>query len=114
MSIVSIVIQILLTGMFTFSAAIKWLQTDSMVRHWHQYRYPMWLMKVIAFLELAGAAGMMAGFWLPEIRAYAAALFIVLMLGAIHAPLVRARHKPFMAVNASLMLLLSAVLIVMN
>jgi len=87
------------------------LRTKSMVRHWNDYRYPLWFMNVTASLELIGALGMITALWIPEILKYAAFLFTVLMLGAIHAHLFRAKHKPIMAINALFMLLLSVILL---
>lgn len=108
---VTIVLQSILAFMFAFSAAIKLLRTKSMVQHWNEYRYPMWFMNVIALLELAGIAGMIAAFWIPGVMPYAAALLAILMGGAIHAHLVRAKHHPMMAINALAMLAISVILI---
>jgi hypothetical protein len=72
----------------------------------------MWFMNVTASLELIGILGMIYAFWIPEMMKYAAVLFSVLMLGAIHAHLVRAKHHPVMAINAFFMLVLSVVLLV--
>lgn len=111
MSIVLIAIKIVLAGMFAFSAWLKFSRADSMTAHWREYRYPMPLMTLIALLETAGTAALLASFRFPAIAKYAAALLIVLMLGAIHAHLFRAGHKPVMALNALTMLALSAVLL---
>jgi len=106
--------QILLIAMFAFSACTKFFRTKSMVEHWNQYKYPFWFMYVTAVLEVIGTGGILAGFWYAELLKYAAALIILLMLGAIHAHLFRARHKPFMAINAMFMLVLSTVLIALH
>ncbi|ULL19628.1 DoxX family protein [Paenibacillus sp. H1-7] len=104
----------ILICMFTFSAAIKWLRTGSMVQHWRQYRYPMWFMSVIASLELAGAAAIVASWLIPQLAFYAALLLAALMLGALHAHLVRAKHRPVMVINALFMLALSVTLMVIK
>lgn len=106
-----ILLQCILIGMFTLSASFKFLRTRSMVAHWTEYRYPSWGMFAIAGLETAGIVLMISAFWVPENKIYAASLFTVLMVGAIHAHLVRAKHKPIMALNAMLMLVLSVILI---
>ncbi|MCC3380963.1 DoxX family protein [Paenibacillus farraposensis] len=106
-----ILFQFILIVMFSVSASLKFFQTPSMVRHWNQYNYPMWAMFVVAAGELIGVLIMITTIWVPGNKDYAAALFIVLMLGAIHAHLVRAKHKPIMAVNAILMLGLSVTLL---
>ncbi|WP_256865428.1 DoxX family protein [Paenibacillus sp. 32352] len=107
----SVMIQIVLASMFVLSSVIKFVRTASMVRHWREYRYPMWLMSVIGMAELLGAVSMLAALWIPGIAKYAAILFIILMLGAVHAHRIRAKHKPIMALNALLMLALSVVLL---
>ncbi|WP_139492461.1 DoxX family protein [Brevibacillus dissolubilis] len=110
---VTSIIQVVLVIMFAISVAMKFLRTKNMVQHWNEYRYPFWFMYVIATLEGIGALGMLGGFVYPQLLNYAAALLAVLMAGAIHAHLFRARHKPYMASNALLMLGLCIVLIAM-
>lgn len=83
-----------------------------MVQHWNEYRYPMWFMFVIAILELTGVLGLLAAFWFQGMLKFAAVLLAVLMIGAIHAHLFRAKHNPLMAINAVVMLLLSITLII--
>lgn len=104
-------VQVILIVMFALSATMKFLRTPSMVQHWNEYRYPFWLMYVIAALETLGAIGILGGFWYRELVNYSASLLAVLMLGAIHAHVFRAKHKPYMAINALLMLCLSITLI---
>ncbi|GED70792.1 hypothetical protein BRE01_44940 [Brevibacillus reuszeri] len=111
MSVLTAILPIVLFGMFTFSAILKFSRSKSMVQHWNEYRYPLWFMDIIASLELLGAIGMLAAFWVPVLMKYVAVLFVVLMLGAIHAHLFRARHKPIMALNAFFMLVFAAVLL---
>lgn len=107
-----ILMQCILIGMFTLSASFKFLRTRSMVQHWTEYRYPFWGMLAVAGLETLGIIMMISAFWVPEYMIYAASLFAVLMAGAIHAHLVRAKHKPIMAVNAMLMLAFSVILLI--
>ncbi|MDM5191067.1 DoxX family protein [Bacillus sp. DX4.1] len=102
---------LVLICMFVLSVFMKVSRTKSMVHHWNEYRYPMWFMNVTALFELAGVIGMIVSFWIPGILPYSAALFIVLMLGALHAHLFRAKHKPVMALNAFIMLVLPIVVI---
>lgn len=111
MTIVVIIMQCILIAMFTVSVLLKFGRAPSMVRHWHEYRYPIWFMYVTATLEAAGIAGMIAAFWLPAALKYAAAFFVFLMLGAVHAHLFRAKHPLHMAINAAAMLLLSLILL---
>jgi len=111
LNVLTAILQVILFGMFTFSAILKFTRSKSMVQHWNEYRYPTRFLDVIASLELLGAIGMLVAFWAPALMKYVAVLFVVLMLGAIHAHLFRARHKPIMAINAFFMLLFSAVLL---
>ncbi|WP_418888876.1 DoxX family protein [Paenibacillus apiarius] len=70
----AVIIQIILSCMFAFSASIKLLRTKSMVQHWNDYQYPMWIMNITALLEVAGVIGIIAALWIPGILKYAAAL----------------------------------------
>ncbi|UFJ39548.1 DoxX family protein [Brevibacillus humidisoli] len=106
--------QIILIAMFAFLAGMKFLGTKATIQHWNDYRYPLWFMYLTAALEVMGMMGVLAGIWYPVLLRYAAALLVLLMLGAIHAHLFRARHKPVMAINALLMLVLSVFLIVVQ
>lgn len=112
MEILNIIAQVILVGMFTFSAAIKFLRKPMMVNHWNEYRYPMWFMFVVAALELTGVFGLIAAFWYQRMLIVPAILFTVLMIGAIHAHIFRAKHSPLMAINAVIMLLLSITLVI--
>lgn len=111
MDIIIIIIQVILVSMFLLSFALKISRTRSMVQHWNEYRYPNWLMNVIALLELASAIGFIIGFWQPIFLKYSAILIIILMLGALHAHLFRAKHKMNMTINAFIMLILSVVIL---
>ncbi|MDQ1914557.1 DoxX family protein [Paenibacillus sp. GD4] len=103
--------QAILAGMFMLSVLMKFGRTKSMLQHWNDYRYPLWFMYVIASLELCGALGLILAFWIPAVLKIAAAVLAILMIGAIHAHLFRAKHRPVMAINALLMLSLSAFLL---
>lgn len=112
MSVVLSFIQVILICMFAFSATIKFLRKPMMVNHWNEYRYPMWFMFVIATLELTGVIGLLAAFWFQRMLLFATVLFVILMIGAIHAHFFRAKHSPLLAINAVIMLLLSIILII--
>lgn len=105
------IIQWIMIVIFSLAAAMKLLRTASMVRHWTEYRYPMPLMTIVGLMEIAAVAGLAAGFWHPALLKYVSAVTAVLMAGAVHAHLFRAGHRPVMASNALLMLLLSVILL---
>jgi len=110
-NLIILIIQFILICIFVLSISMKLLRTKSMVQHWKEYRYPMWFMYVTALLELVGVIGLVFAFWIPEFIKFSGVLLTFLMLGAIHAHFVRAKHKPIMALNALVMLILSIVLI---
>ncbi|KPV57248.1 doxX family protein [Paenibacillus sp. A3] len=112
MSTLVVVIQIILAGMFSISSFMKLKRTPSMVQHWNEYRYPMWFLTLTGLGELAGVIALLAGFLFPALLPYVGVFFVALMLGAIHAHLFRAKHRPVMAVNAAFMLALSIVMII--
>ncbi|MDZ5606586.1 DoxX family protein [Bacillus pseudomycoides] len=114
MDIVIIIIQIVLACMFLLSFSLKVSRAKSMVHHWNEYRYPKWLMNVIALLELTSAIGVIIGFWHLNFLKYSAILIIFLMLGALHAHFFRAKHKIVMTLNAFLMLILSVVVLLFS
>ncbi|BFH59567.1 DoxX family protein [Paenibacillus azoreducens] len=108
---VLIIGQFILIAMFAFSAYMKFSRNKTMVHHWEEYRYPMWFMFATASLELLGVLGLITAFWIPGLLKAAALLLAVLMIGAVHAHLFRAKHKPAMAVNALVMLAIAVVLL---
>ncbi|WP_394578596.1 DoxX family protein [Cytobacillus firmus] len=110
MDVVTMIIQIILIFIFSISVSMKAARTKSMVKHWGEYRYPLWFMQFIAFLETLSAGGLIIGFWLPKFILFSGSLITILMLGALHAHFLRARHKPIMALNALTMLILAIVI----
>jgi len=103
--------QMILIVMFLVSIVLKFGHAKSMLQHWNEYRYPLWFMYVTAFLELLGVVGLFLAFWIPALLSIPAFLLAALMVGAIHAHLFRAKHKPVMALNALLMLTLSTIIL---
>ncbi|MFD5852799.1 DoxX family protein [Cytobacillus pseudoceanisediminis] len=111
MDSVTVTIQIILILIFVISISMKLVHTKSMVKHWREYRYPLWFMQITAFLELLGVGGLIIGFWLPKFILLSGSLIIILMLGALHAHFLRAKHRPIMGLNALTMLTLASVII---
>ncbi|MET3292834.1 UNVERIFIED_CONTAM: putative membrane protein YphA (DoxX/SURF4 family) [Brevibacillus sp. OAP136] len=114
MGIALIVIQLVLAAMFVFSSSVKFRRTPMMVEHWEAYRYPPGLMTVVGAIELIAALCMVAGIWDAAIAKGAAAVLIMLMVGAIHAHLFRARHPLVMASNAGVMLALAVIVLLLK
>ncbi|MED1798539.1 DoxX family protein [Brevibacillus porteri] len=105
------ILSLMLALMFSISLLLKFLRASSMLQHWKEYGYPLWFMDVIASLELVGVIGVISSFWFPRVLTLACILFAILMLGAIHAHLFRAKHEPVMALNAVFMLICSLLLL---
>ncbi|WP_188069685.1 DoxX family protein [Brevibacillus brevis] len=105
------ILSLILALMFSISVLMKFLRANSMLQHWKEYGYPLWFMDVIASLELVGVIAVISSFWIPGVLTFACILFAILMLGAIHAHLFRARHKPVMAINAVFMFICSLLLL---
>lgn len=103
--------KIILVIMFSLSAIFKFRHAKFMVQHWNEYRYPIWFMHVIALIELSACLGLIVSMWIPELTQIFAALLAILMIGAIHAHLFRARHAPYMAINALVMFIISIAIV---
>ena len=82
--------------------------TRYVTRHGYSARFA----RLVGTLELAGAAGIAAGVWHPALAAGGGAVIATLMLGALHAHLVRS-HEPLprAAPAATVLALACAVLI---
>ncbi|MDM5225112.1 DoxX family protein [Cytobacillus sp. NJ13] len=110
MDVLTMTIQIILIFIFAISISVKVTRTESMVKHWVEYRYPLWFMQLTAFLEILSVCGLIIGFWLPKFILLSGSLITILMLGALHAHFLRARHRPIMGLNALTMLILAIVI----
>lgn len=110
MDVITITIQTILIFIFAISISMKLTRTKSMVKHWGEYRYPLWFMQLTAFLEILSVSGLIIGFWLPKFILLSGSLITILMLGALHAHFLRARHRPIMGLNALTMLILAIVI----
>ncbi|MBG9447397.1 doxX family protein [Cytobacillus firmus] len=110
MDVVTMIIQIILIFIFAISISMKAARTKSMVKHWGEYRYPLWFMQFIAFLEILSVGGLIIGFWLPKFILISGSLITILMMGALHAHFLRARHRPIMGLNALTMLILAIII----
>ncbi|MDF2036439.1 DoxX family protein [Cytobacillus oceanisediminis] len=110
MDVITMTIQIILILIFSISISMKLTRTKSMVKHWSEYRYPLWFMQLTAFLESLSVGGLIIGFWLPKFILLSGSLIIILMLGALHAHFLRAKHRTIMGLNALTMLTLAIVI----
>lgn len=107
-----IILQVILSLFILVGGFIKILHVPFQVEHWQHYQYPLWFMSVIGFLEIIGAIGMIGGIWNRYLVLGSGVLFVILMLGAIHAHIFRAHQPIVMIIPALLCLILS--IVVMN
>jgi DoxX-like family len=103
--------QVILAVFILIGGFIKLFRIPFQVEHWRQYQYPLWFMSVIGLIELIGAIGMIAGIWNQYLVLGSGILFIILMIGAIHAHIFRAHQNIITVIPATICLLLSLVMI---
>ncbi len=85
MEILLLMIQILLGIAFILSGVAKFV-AKPMADEFIRYGYSSGFRKLTGFLEVAGAAAMIAGIWVtsPDTALYAAILLVIVMVGAIY------------------------------
>lgn len=108
------ILQVVLAVFLLIGGFIKVLRVPFQVEHWQHYHYPLWFMSVTGALEILGAIAMIAGLWNRYLAIGSAILFVILMLGAIHAHLFRADQSFAMAIPAGICLILSIWVIIRN
>ncbi|KKB74795.1 hypothetical protein TH62_05190 [Bacillus sp. TH008] len=99
--------------MFT-GGVIKILHVPFQVEHWRHYQYPLWFLTVTGCLEIAGALIMAWGIWNPNLAVAAGILFFLLMMGAIHAHIFRARQSVFTAIPAAICSIASVIIVLLE
>lgn len=87
MDTVAAVIQALLAAVFFLSGGLKLIGVRMQIDNFNRYGYPQWFRVVTGVVELAGAAGMVAGLFADEVAIAAAVLLAVTMLGAAYTDL---------------------------
>lgn len=108
------IMQLILAVFIFAGGVIKVFRVPFQVEHWQHYQYPLWFMSVTGFLELIAGIALIAGIWNRYLAVGAAAVLIILMLGAIHAHIFRANQSVATAIPAMVCLLLSIIVIVRN
>lgn len=111
---IAAMMQVILAIFIFAGGIIKLLRVPFQVEHWQHYQYPLWFMSVTGVLELNGGIAMLVGLKNRYWTVGAGVLLIFLLLGAIHAHLVRANQPFATAIPALICLILSVVLIVRN
>ncbi|MFJ8071490.1 DoxX family protein [Peribacillus sp. NPDC096447] len=108
------IMQVILAVFILIGGFIKLFRIPFQVEHWRHYQYPLWFMSVIGFIELIGALGIIGGIWNQYLALGSGVLFVILMLGAIHAHMFRAHQPIVMSIPAIICLVLSMMVILWN
>ncbi|AUS12837.1 hypothetical protein BG616_02600 [Bacillus subtilis] len=108
---ISIILKVSLAVFMLVGGIIKVSRVPFQVEHWQHYQYPLWFLTVTGILEIAGALAMTAGIWNRYAALGAGVLFVVLMAGAIHAHIFRARQSVLMTIPAMICLIVSIMII---
>lgn len=87
-----LVLQIVLAVLFAISGFTKVAGANIQVENFGKLGLPQWFRVVTGLLQLAGAAGLVVGFWRDSWAAWGAVLIGVIMLGAV-AFHIRAKDK---------------------
>lgn len=102
MDIAAAVVQGLLALVFLASGGMKLAGAQMQLDNFERYGYPQWSRPLTGAIEVAGAAGMVAGLFVDQIAITAAVALGVTMIGAAYTDI---RYSPPMTVVAPLVLL---------
>jgi len=86
---------------------------QSLQQEFAAYGLPDLLFYIVGGLKVLAALALLAGIWLPAVIVPAAGVIVVLMLGAI-AMHIKVGDPPMKSVPASLVLLMSAIIVYVN
>ncbi|TYS07064.1 DoxX family protein [Bacillus subtilis] len=109
---ISMIMKVSLAAFMLAGGIIKVFRVPFQVEHWRHYQYPLSFLTVTGILEIAGALCMTAGIWNRYAALGAGVLFIVLMAGAVHAHIVRARQSVLMTIPAMICLIASIMIMI--
>lgn len=111
---ISIIMKVCLAAFMFAGGVIKVLHIPFQVEHWRHYQYPLWFLTLTGCLEIAGAFIMAWGIWNPNLAVAAGILFFLLMMGAIHAHIFRARQSVFTAIPAAVGSIVSVIIVMLE
>jgi hypothetical protein len=95
-----------------WSTAYRGGDSKSLREEFAVYGLPEWFFFLIGFLKIGSAIALLTGLWVPEVVPYAAAVVVGLMLGALSMH-VKVKDPAIKSLPASLMLLMSAAILVL-
>ena len=108
------IVQLSLGGLLLLTGGTKLLGIPAATATVTRHGYPRWMARVVGALELAGAGAVVAGLWQPLLAVAGGGLIVAVMLGAIHAHLVRSGEPLVRALPAVLVLTLAAAMLIWN
>ena len=111
MYIVFVILQSFLLVAMTFGGATKLAGSKNFVDMFDSLRLPQWFRVVTGLVQLAGAAGLVVGYWDREVAAWAGIWLGVTMLVAVLSHL-RVKHPIGQAAPALLLTVIATVLAV--
>jgi uncharacterized membrane protein YphA (DoxX/SURF4 family) len=113
MNIIFVILQSFLLVSMAFGGGSKLAGAKNFVEMFESIELPQWFRVVTGLVQLAGAAGLVIGYWQPEVAAWAGILIGITMLVACLSHL-RVKH-PFGEVLPSCVItLIAAALVVVH
>lgn len=107
-----IILKVALAVFMLIGGIIKVFRIPFQVEHWLNYQYPLWFLTTTGLLEIIGALGLVAGIWNRHLAIGSSILFVILMVGAIHAHLYRAHQSLLMTIPALICLIISIIIVI--
>jgi uncharacterized membrane protein YphA (DoxX/SURF4 family) len=113
MYIIFVILQSFLLVSMTFGGGSKLAGAKSFVEMFDSIRLPQWFRVVTGLVQLAGAAGLVIGYWNPEVAAWAGIWIGITMLvaGLSH---IRVKQPIGQAIPAFVITLIAAALVVVH
>ena len=108
------IMQMSIGGMLLLAGGTKVLGIPAATTTVTRHGYAKWVARVVGALEVAGGIGIVAGSWQPLLAIVGSVLIVAVMLGAIHAHLVRSGEPLVRALPAVLVLTLAAATLIGN
>jgi uncharacterized membrane protein YphA (DoxX/SURF4 family) len=110
MYIIFVVLQSFLLVSMTFGGASKLAGSKNFVEMFDSLKLPQWFRVVTGIVQLAGAAGLVIGYWDREVAALAGIWIGITMLVAFLSHF-RVKHPVWQAIPAFMITLIAAVLV---
>jgi uncharacterized membrane protein YphA (DoxX/SURF4 family) len=110
MSVVSIILQVVLSLIFLISGVGKVFGLQMHVNNFNHLRLPQWFRVVTGMVQIIGTTGLIVGMWQPSWAAAASLWLVLTMLGAVMAH-VRVKDRLKQTAAAIILCLLAVLLL---